>query len=91
MERGRFNSLLHAKHCMWKCLSCTLSTSPVQFPPHESHVMAEERERERERRGEGEEESGLALLELGSHSSNGKVVHNQISRQSKLLAKTQEQ
>ena len=59
MERGRFNSLLHAKHCMWKCLSCTLSTSPVQFPPHESHVMAEERERER--RGEGEEKSGLAL------------------------------
>jgi hypothetical protein len=30
---------LHAKHCMWKCLSCTLSTSPVQFSPHESHVM----------------------------------------------------
>ena len=35
---------------MWKCLSCTLSTSPVQLAPQESHVMAVGRTGKRESR-----------------------------------------
>ena len=32
---------LHVKQVMWKCLSCTLSTSPVHDSPHEKQVIAE--------------------------------------------------
>ena len=47
------SSPVQVKQLMWKCLSCTLRTSPIHVLPHMWHKMTGGREGERGGGGEG--------------------------------------
>jgi hypothetical protein len=73
------HSLLQEKQLMWKCFSCTFSTSPVQVSLQEWQIMAGEKE------GEGRRERKIASYPILSVVSTAVTTDTVPSPTAKVL------